>query len=124
MGGMSEYKQGEVYLIEDKHVPYPQRSGKSLKLRPVVIVEDDTANTDDNIPTIMVAPISTTVHFRVPQDLEVSKSEASLKSDSRVQLNMIHPVRKDWLVKKIGIFSDERIKDIRVGLLTVFGFLR
>jgi mRNA-degrading endonuclease toxin of MazEF toxin-antitoxin module len=67
--------------------------------RPVVIVSADGRNSQPRANTVLVIPLSTSIHKSRPADLFLRSGETGLREDSVAQADNISTVRKGQLVE-------------------------
>ncbi|MGA3045337.1 MAG: type II toxin-antitoxin system PemK/MazF family toxin [Terracidiphilus sp.] len=70
--------------------------------RPVVIVSADGRNSQPRANTVLVVPLSTSIHKSRPADLFLRSGETGLRADSVAQADNISTVRKDQLIEPIS----------------------
>lgn len=118
-----QIKRGEVYIAKFFEFPHEDRTTME-KERPVLILQDDEDNFNQNYPLVVVAPISTKKIDRIyKQDVLIPASEAGLNEDSKILLGIIRTIQKADLVKKIGEVGKQRMEQVNIKLFRIFGFL-
>jgi mRNA-degrading endonuclease toxin of MazEF toxin-antitoxin module len=80
--------------------------------RPVVIVSLDARNSHERADTVLVVPLTTSVHKNAPTHVFLPAGETGLQSDSAARAEDITIVRKQSLVEPLGRLR--RIGDRRV----------
>ena len=65
--------------------------------RPVVIVSSDGRNKNPRADTVLIAPLTTTIHRDVPTQVFLPAGETGLQEDSCVRAENIAVVRKETL---------------------------
>lgn len=83
--------RGEIWFVALPTDP----PGKSP--RPVVIVSSDGRNKNARADTVLVAPLTTSIHKDVPTHVYLSSGETGLTEDSCARAEDITVVRKDAL---------------------------
>jgi len=95
MGRQTEERRsplrGEIWFVEIPTDP----PGKGR--RPVVIVSSDGRNKNPRADTVLVAPLTTTIHKDVPTQIYLPAGETGLQADSCVRAENVTVVRKDAL---------------------------
>jgi mRNA interferase MazF len=66
--------------------------------RPVIIVSMDARNRHERAETVLVVPLTTSVHKDMPTHVVLSAGETGLQSDSAARVEDITVVRKTSLV--------------------------
>jgi mRNA interferase MazF len=107
---MKEFpRRGEIWFVQ---LPTdPPTKGK----RPVVIVSLDGRNRHEHADTVMVVPLTTSVHKEVATRVFLSAGETGLQSDSAARAEDITVVKKHTLVETSGRLrqlSDRRICEL------------
>lgn len=116
-------RRGEVYIAKFFEFPH---EGKKLveKERPVLILQDDEDNFNQQYPLVIVAPISTKKLNRVyKQDILIPAKEAGLRQDSKLLVGIIRTIQKVDLARRIGRLSKERMEEVNIKLFRMLGFL-
>ena len=83
--------------------------------RPVVIVSLDARNRHERADTVLVIPLTTSVHKDVPTHVVLLAGETGLQSDSAARAEDITVVRKQSLIEPRGrlrTLSDRRICEL------------
>jgi mRNA-degrading endonuclease toxin of MazEF toxin-antitoxin module len=70
--------------------------------RPVVIVSADGRNSQPRANTVLVIPLTTSIHKSRPADLFLQSGETGLREDSAAQADNISTVRKSQLVEPVS----------------------
>ncbi len=95
------------------------------KQRPVPIVQNDADNENEYYPIVQAAPITTRKTDRIfEQDVLLPAGEANLQQTSKVLLGLTQPFLKTRLGQKLGQVSLDRMREVDVKLLRLFGFVR
>jgi len=88
--------RGEIWFVQ---LPTdPPTKGR----RPVVIVSLDGRNRNERADTVLVVPLTTSVHKDVVTHVLVSAGETGLQSDSAARAENITVVKKQNLVQSQG----------------------
>jgi mRNA-degrading endonuclease toxin of MazEF toxin-antitoxin module len=107
--------RGEIWFTQF-HVDPP---GKGR--RPVIIVSIDARNRHERAETVLVVPLTTSVHREIPTHVYLTSAETGLSEDSAARAEDITVVRKQSLVEpRHGLrqVSEKRICEIaaKVGI--------
>jgi mRNA-degrading endonuclease toxin of MazEF toxin-antitoxin module len=107
--------RGEIWFTQF-HVDPP---GKGR--RPVIIVSTDTRNRHERAETVLIVPLTTSVHKEIPTHVYLTAAETGLSEDSAARAEDISVVRKQSLVEpRRGLrqVSEKRICEIaaKVGI--------
>ncbi len=102
-------KKGDIVLIK---FPFTDLSGN--KLRPALILFDSGS---DVIAAFITTVLSENLIGDVPL---VMSSENGLKKNSVLKLSKLATLSKNLLAGKIGFLSENEIKFVDSGLLTIF----
>jgi hypothetical protein len=101
-----EFNYGEIYLIKDDLINFPESLfvGRTFhEVRPVVVTYHSVTNQNKRIWTINVAPISTQVDFRRDTDLLIDPAEGNyINRTSLIRLGLSQPVLKVDLEGPVG----------------------
>jgi len=90
-------KRGELYLTDFE----PSVGAEIRKIRPALIIQDDTLN--QYSPLVTVAALSSKTDNKLyPFEVLLSAKESGLPKDSLILLNQIHSFDKVRLIKKLG----------------------
>ncbi len=98
--------RGEIWWVELPTDP----PGKGP--RPVVVVSADGRNQNQRANTVMVVPLTTTIHKDVPTQIYLSPGETGLQEASCARAENITVIRKDQLREpRVGLrrLSNSRI---------------
>ena len=99
-------QRGEIWFVQ----LYSDPPGKGR--RPVVIVSLDARNRHERADTVLVVPLTTSVHKDAPTHVFLPAGETGLQSDSAARAEDITVVRKQSLVEPLGRLR--RVGDRRV----------
>jgi mRNA-degrading endonuclease toxin of MazEF toxin-antitoxin module len=101
--------RGEIWYLQ-MHTDPP---GKGP--RPVVIVSDDVRNRRERVDTVLVVPLTTSVHKEAPTHIFLAAGETGLGSDSRARAENVSVALKEALIEPRGRLrqiSNRRICDL------------
>src|SRR5580693_6701223 len=88
--------RGEIWFVQ---LPVdPPEKGR----RPVIIVSVDARNRHERADTVLVIPLTTSIHKDVPTHVHLTAGETGLQSDSAARAEDITVVRKQILVQSRG----------------------
>ncbi len=106
------FPYGSIFVIKDELIEFPESLfvGRTFhKLRPVVITYHSSTNSNKNIWTINIAPISTQVNFKRDTDLEIMPGSGNyINSTSIIRLGLSQPVLKVDLDGPVGELTREQ----------------
>ena len=88
--------RGEIWFVQLQTDP-PEKGR-----RPVVVVSIDVRNRHERADTVLVVPLTTSVHKESPTHVLLSSGETGLHSDSAARAEDITLVRKTSLVEARG----------------------
>lgn len=103
---MTEVKRGDVFLVDFN----PARGSEQAGFRPALVIQNDVGNKYS--PTTIVAAISAAPEREYPFLVRVSAGEGGLEKDSAVNASQILTIDKTRLVRKMGRFSAERMRQV------------
>jgi mRNA-degrading endonuclease toxin of MazEF toxin-antitoxin module len=83
--------RGEIWYVKLQTDPADKAP------RPVIVVSDDSRNHHPKADTILVVPLTTTIHKEVPTHLYLSPGETGLQEQSSARAEDITVVRKQSL---------------------------
>ena len=112
--------RGDIWFVQ-LHTDPPEKGR-----RPVVIVSHDARNRHDRADTVLVVPLSTSVHRDVPTHLYLPSGETGLQADSIARAEDITVVRKQSLTEPRGRLrqlSDRRVCEIAAKVKLAMGCL-
>jgi mRNA interferase MazF len=89
-------QRGEIWFVQ----LYSDPPGKGR--RPVVIVSLDARNRHERADTVLVVPLTTSIHKHAPTHVFLPAGETGLQSDSAARVEDITVVRKQSLVEPLG----------------------
>jgi mRNA interferase MazF len=110
--------RGEIWFVQLPADP-PEKG-----LRPVVIVSLDARNRHQRAHTVLVVPLTTSIHKDAPTHVYLSAGETGLQSDSAARAEDITMVRKQSLVEshsRLRRLTDRRICELASKLLIATG---
>jgi mRNA-degrading endonuclease toxin of MazEF toxin-antitoxin module len=88
--------RGEIWFVQ---LPVdPPQKGR----RPVVIVSLDARNRHERADTVLVVPLTTSIHKEAPTHVFLAAGETGLQSDSAARAEDITVVRKLSLIEPTG----------------------
>lgn len=107
-------KRGDVYLADVA----PRSGAEQRGRRPVVILSHNGFNSTKTWRSIIVVPISTSAKQakRGPTAIAVKAGAGGLNKESVVLCHQITTLDKGKLVKKVGRFSAEAMRQIEKGI--------
>lgn len=82
------FSRGDIWFVQLPTDP-PTKG-----LRPVVIVSSDGRNKNPRAETVMVAPLTTTIHREMPTQIYLPAGETGLQEDSCVRAENLTVVTK------------------------------
>jgi mRNA interferase MazF len=101
--------RGEIWFVQ---LPVdPPEKGR----RPVVIVSLDARNRHERADTVLVVPLTTSIHKEAPTHVFLPAGETGLQSDSAARAEDITTVRKQSLVEaRVALrrLTDKRICEL------------
>lgn len=112
--------RGEIWFVELPNDP--PRKGR----RPVVIVSIDARNRHERADTVLVVPLTTSIHKDVPTHVLLSAAETGLQADSAARAEDVTVVRKQALVEPSGRLrhlSDRRVCELAMKVSMATGCL-
>lgn len=110
-----EIKRGEVYKVDLN----PTRGSETKKVRPGVIVSDDSVNKSSSV--IIVCPILDGFKVPSPIHIEISEGEGGLTKDSIVHCGQVRAIDKERLGIRMGRLDDFKMARISKGLTYALG---
>lgn len=121
---MIELRRGDVVLVA---FPFVAQSQLQRKRRPALVVQADRYNRR-RAAVIIAAITSTRAHEHFPCKLPVSKDspegrEAGLKIDSVVDCQTLATVPRDEIVRRLGRFPPELMRQIDHALGDALGLI-
>jgi mRNA-degrading endonuclease toxin of MazEF toxin-antitoxin module len=89
--------------------------------RPVVVVSVDARNRHERADTVLVVPLTMSIHKNAPTHLVLTAGETGLRSDSAARAEDVTTVRKQSLIEPRGRLrrlSDRRVCELahKVGI--------
>jgi mRNA interferase MazF len=94
----NKYLRGEIYFVNFD----PAQGSEQGGTRPALIIQNNTGN--QHSPTLIVAPITSSMKLRLPVHLPISGVH-SLRKDSTLLLEQIRVVDKSRVGKHLGTIS-------------------
>ncbi len=101
--------RGEIWFVRLPTDPPDKRE------QPVVVVSMDPRNRHERATTVLVAPLTTTVHKDVPTHVYVTAGETGLQQDCAIRAEDVTVVRKESLLEpksRLRTLSNSRICEI------------
>jgi mRNA interferase MazF len=101
--------RGEIWFVQ-LHVDPPEKGR-----RPVVVVSLDARNRHERADTVLVVPLTTSIHKNAPTHVFLPAGETGLPSDSAARAEDITVVRKQSLMEPKGRLrqlSDQRVCEL------------
>ena len=101
-------------------IPYPFSDYQGTKVRPAIIISNDTLNSKSE--DCILAPITTVIKSE-PYSIIISNQDLQsghLVKESRVRVDKLLAVKKSIILKRIGILSLLKFKDIKTELGNLF----
>ena len=107
--------RGEIWFVQ-LHVDPPEKGR-----RPVIIVSLDARNRHERADTVLVVPLTTSIHKEAPTHVLLLAGETGLQTDSAAKAEDITVVRKQSLIEpraRLRRLSDRRICELaaKVGM--------
>jgi mRNA interferase MazF len=112
--------RGEIWFVQ--LTADPPEKGR----RPVVIVSIDARNRHPRADTLLVVPLSTSIHKDSPTHIFLSAGETGLQSDSAARAEDITVVRRQNLVEprhRLRQLSDLRVCELAAKVSAAMGCL-
>jgi len=107
---MALIRRGEVFLVNFD----PTIGAEAKKTRPAVVVSNDISNAHS--PIVSISPITSNVTRVYSFEVEIPPGMAGLKSRSKVMVNQTRAVDKIRLIKRLGQFPAQVMKDVNRAL--------
>ena len=110
--------RGEIWFVQ-LHVDPP---GKGR--RPVVVVSLDARNRHERADTVLVVPLTTSIHKASPTHVFLTAGETGLQSDSAARAEDVTVVRKQSLVEphsRLRQLSDKRVCELAAKVSIAMG---
>jgi len=110
--------RGEIWFVRLPADP-PEKG-----LRPVVVLSLDARNRHERADTVLVVPLTTSIHKEVPTQVYLSSGETGLPADSAARGEDITAVRKQNLLESRGRLrqlSNSRICELASKVLIATG---
>jgi mRNA interferase MazF len=99
-------RRGDIFLVDFD----PARAGEANKIRPAVVITNNSANTHGS--SVIVLPISSKTEPMYPFQLLLPVSRTNLEHDSKAQTELLRSVSKNRLVKKLGFVPEDVMTDL------------
>lgn len=108
-----EFAYGEIFKIKDDLIYFPEalfakRTYHGSRL--VVITQHCRSNSNPNVWTVNVAPLSTKIEYKRDTDLEINPEEGNyIDKTSLIRLGLSQPVLKVDLEGPVGRLTREQL---------------
>ncbi|MCF8567810.1 hydrogenase [Alicyclobacillus tolerans] len=112
-----EFKYGEIYLVKDEEVHFPESKHTSSRTfhgkRMVCIIHHCLSNLNKYIWTTNAAPFSTQLHMKRDTDLEVTPQPGNyINRTSLIRLGAAQPFLKIDLEGPVGQLTTEQLQEL------------
>lgn len=121
MDATKPMRRGEIWFVQ-MHVDPP---GKGQ--RPVVIVSTDARNNHPRANTVLVVPLTTSIHLTAPTHVLLSAGETGLAADSAARAEDVTVVLKQNLSESnspLRRLSDRRVCELARKVAVAMGCIR
>ena len=114
-GGLTphDFHPGEVWLYPSQGLFLSAdkltRRGSEAKLRPVIIVENETHCTDPTYTSLLVVPATHRIDHANDSSLYLAAGSGNLQVDSLALADLLQPVLKRDLVRRLGQLSESDV---------------
>ena len=118
MAGQRNPLRGEIWFVQLPTDP-PEKG-----LRPVVVISLDDRNKHPRANTVLVAPLTTTIHKNVPTHILLSPGETGLNEASCIRAEDVSVVLKTSLREpkgKLRMLSNTKVCEIADALRFAMG---
>ncbi len=106
-----EIKRGDILLVNLE----PVVGAEQGKIRPVVVIQNDFGNKTS--PTTIITPITSKRYIKeFPTNVEITKEESGLKTDSTILLNQIRTIDKKRIIKKLCSLNGEIMRKVNLAI--------
>ena len=105
-------EQGEIYWVD---LGEPRGSEPGYR-HPHIVIQNNLFNSSKINTVVMCALTSNLKRGQSPGNVVLKKGEANLPKKSVVNITQIYTVDKNDLCEKIGKVSNERVKEILLGI--------
>ena len=113
--------RGEIWFVQ---LPVdPRQKGR----RPVIIVSHDARNRHERADTVLVVPLTTSIHKEAPTHVLLPAGETGLQEDSAARAEDVTVVRKQSLIEprnRLRTLSDTRICELAAKVAIAMGCAR
>ena len=115
---MTVIRRGEIYWVD---LSGAKGSEINTKIRPALIIQNDTGN--QYSPTTIIAPVTSSSPSEkfYPFEVGVTPKESGLPNQSKILLNQIRTVDKSRLQKKIGTLSPAKMLQVDIAVKISLG---
>jgi mRNA interferase MazF len=114
-------RRGEIWFVQLQTDP----SGKGR--RPVVVVSIDARNRHPRAETVLVVPLTTSIHKDAPTHVFLPAGETGLQADSSARAEDITIVRKQSLIEpggRLRQLGDHRVCELAGKVRIAMGCLK
>ncbi len=104
-------RRGEVYLVNLA----PSQGAEANKTRPAIVVSNDAANiaaSRNGVGVIAVVPVTSSVSRVYPFQVLLTKNEAGLQRESKVQTEQLRAVDVGRLGRRLGMLQAATLRKI------------
>ena len=111
--------RGEIWFVQLSMDP-PEKGR-----RPVVIVSLDVRNRHERADTVLVVPLTTSIHKPAPTHILLSAGETGLQEDSAARAEDVTVVRKRSLMEphtRLRQLTDKRVCELASKVNVAMGF--
>ncbi|MEX0973828.1 MAG: type II toxin-antitoxin system PemK/MazF family toxin [Bacillota bacterium] len=117
-----DYKQGEIYLADDKKISMPDMPREYHVERPVVILYNHPLNRDPLYPLVIAAPLTTRIDYKHSSDLELFADKDGVRSDSLLKMNLVQPfVKVELSERPIGCLTQDAVDRMLALMVDLLG---
>lgn len=121
------FEAGGIYYVNDKLISLPEsdriKSRNYHEGRPLVVLQNDNANSNEAVPLITVAPVSSVQKYKKASDLPLKPKVDDVNTDSLLMVGLLQPILKIDVERKIGDISDEKLKQALFIIGEKFGII-
>ncbi|MEK9148996.1 MAG: type II toxin-antitoxin system PemK/MazF family toxin [Candidatus Desantisbacteria bacterium] len=113
--------RGEVWLVDFN----PGRGHEQSGVRPALVIQSNLIN-QTGFGTTVILAISklNEVKRRGVLNVCIKKGEGGLAVDSVIKCHQIYTIDTGRLIKRFGILTDSRMKEVEEAVKIVFGFIK
>ncbi|MFI6510174.1 type II toxin-antitoxin system PemK/MazF family toxin [Streptosporangium sp. NPDC050855] len=115
-------RKGGVYWVSDGSLRLPPEDKREIKpKRPIIVVSGDGTNGDDNWPTALVIPISTSTTSKTEFCLLLGASVANLPRKGWARVVAVQPLAKTDIQDFMGMLPAQMVTLLEENLFTYMG---